>query len=100
MIMYAESKAKKAGKIIRNIVIILLCVLVLFVGVVFAVHQFLSYQERKLLEQAGYIHSVSAGEYNLNVQLYGKENGKHTIVGISGMGSSDFAVQIKPYCCD
>jgi hypothetical protein len=83
-------------KIVRNIILILLALIILALLIIFIVHKALSAKEYKLLKSARYINSVSAGNYDLNTCIYGNENGRHTIVGISGMGSSDFAVTAKP----
>lgn len=89
--------SKKIFKIIRNIILVILAVTVIFLLTVFIVHTVKSSQERTMLEQAGYVNPVSVGEYSVNVNLYGNENGKYTMVGISGMGSNDFAVTVKPF---
>jgi hypothetical protein len=65
--------------------------------IIFAVHKYLSAKEYNMLKDAGYVNSVSVGNYNLNVSIYGNEEESHTIVGISGMGCNDFAVTVKPF---
>ena len=82
-------------KIVRNIIFVILIIAVIFVLVVFIFDRYQNSQERALLEKEGYVNLVSAGDYNLNARIYGKENGKHTIVGLSGMGTSDYAVGIR-----
>jgi pimeloyl-ACP methyl ester carboxylesterase len=89
--------AKKCLKAVQKILLILLGMIVIALLVIFAVHKYLSAKEYNMLKDAGYINAVSAGNYNLNVCIYGNEDGKHTIVGISGMGCSDFAVTVKPF---
>lgn len=88
-------RAKKILKIVRNVFLILLAVIILAVLAIFIVHQCLLAGEKGLLEAQGYINPVSAGDYNLNVYMYGNENPKHTIVGLSGMGVNDYAVSLK-----
>ncbi|MEE0929797.1 MAG: alpha/beta hydrolase [Acutalibacteraceae bacterium] len=82
-------------KIVRNIIFVILIIAVIFVLVVFIFDRYQNSQERALLEKEGYVNLVSAGDYNLNARIYGKENGEHTIVGLSGMGTSDYAVGIR-----
>lgn len=93
--MKSESKTKRVLKIILNIVLILLALIIVFIIGTSVVHHILLNQENELLTEGGYVKSVSAGDYNLNVYLYGNEDSEHTIVGLSGMGSTDYAVQIK-----
>ncbi len=89
--------AKKCLKAVRKIFLILFCVIMIALLVIFAVHKYLSAKEYNMLKDAGYINTVSAGNYDLNASIYGNEKGSHTIVGISGMGCSDFAVTVKPF---
>lgn len=89
--------SKRIFKIVRNVILVILSVMVLFFLTVFIVHTVKSSQEYTMLEQAGYVNSVSVGEYNVNVNLYGNKDGKYTMVGLAGMGSSDFAVSVKPF---
>jgi pimeloyl-ACP methyl ester carboxylesterase len=65
--------------------------------VIFAVHKYLSAKEYNMLKAAGYVNPVSVGNYDLNACIYGNEEGRHTIVGISGMGVNDFAVTVRPF---
>jgi pimeloyl-ACP methyl ester carboxylesterase len=75
----------------------MLCIVVITLLAIFVIHKYLSAKEYKMLKDAGYVNAVSAGDYNLNVSVYGNEEGSHTIVGISGMGCNDFAVTVKPF---
>ena len=94
--MGSKTKTKPSiFKIIRNILLILLSILILFFVVLFIVHKMLSVQEYNQLDEAGYVNSVSAGEYNLNVSKYGNENGNHTLVAMSGMGVQDYSVMLR-----
>ena len=65
-------------KIVRNIIFVILIIAVIFVLVVFIFDRYQNSQERALLEKEGYVNLVSAGDYNLNPRIYGKENGKLT----------------------
>jgi hypothetical protein len=88
---------KKKVKAVWKIVLTLMTVVVVVLLLIFTVHKYQSGREYELLNAAGYVNSVSTGEYNLNVCMYGNAESNHTIVGISGMGSSDFAVTVRPF---
>ncbi len=88
---------KSSLKILRNIGIGILITIIVALLIIFLVHKHFSAKEYDMLLEAGYINPVSVGDYNLNVCLYGKENGRHTLVGISGMGVHEFAVSVKPF---
>lgn len=86
---------KKALKIVRNVFLGLLGLILLSVLVIFIVHICMSANEKDRLKKEGYINPVSVGDYNLNVYSYGNKNGKHKIVGISGLGMSNTSVTFK-----
>ena len=35
------------------------------------------------------------GDYSLNVAIFGNENGKHTIVGLAGLGMGEYSVSAR-----
>lgn len=84
-------------KILRNIGMGIVVTVMVALIIIFLAHKHFSAKEYDMLLEAGYINPVSVGDYNLNVCLYGNENGEHTLVGISGMGVHEFAVSIKPF---
>lgn len=88
---------QKTVKFIRNILILIFIVIIIALIVIFASHKVISANEYKDLENAGYVNLVSVGDYRLNTCIYGNLNSDQTIVGISGMGVSDFAVTVKPF---
>lgn len=90
------SKGKRALKIIRNIIIALLCLIIAFSVVMLAVHKALSKKEFELLKENGYYNPVSVGDYNLNVFEYGSDNPKHTFVGMAGLGMHNYSLTIQP----
>jgi pimeloyl-ACP methyl ester carboxylesterase len=90
-------KIVKLLKGICNVLLIIFGTILIALLIIFVLHKYLSSKEYNLLNDAGYVNLVWAGDYNLNTCIYGNEDGKHTIVGISGMGSSDFAVTVKPF---
>ncbi len=88
-------KSKKLIKIIRRIGIVLAIALVLFVVSTFIHHKLQSSKEFKLLKENGYYNPVSVDDYSLNVSIFGNENGKHTIVGLAGLGTGDYSVAAR-----
>ena len=95
-----SAKAKKTGKIILRIFLTLLAVLILFTVVTFIFHSIQNGQELDALKEQGYYNPVSAGEYSLNVAKFGNAKGKHTIVGMAGMGSGDYPILVRKMTAD
>ncbi|MBE6847719.1 MAG: alpha/beta hydrolase [Ruminococcus sp.] len=83
---------KKVRKIIVRILLFMLVGLFLFVLGTFIFHRVKTKQALKLLKEKGYYNPVSVGDYSLNVAKFGNANGAHTIVGLAGLGSGDYAV--------
>ena len=52
-------------------------------------------KDRKAYEEAGYLHLVKTDSGRMNVYRTGAENGKHTIVGIAGLGCNDYPVMTE-----
>ena len=88
-------KSRKLIRIIRRIGIVLAAALVLFVVSTFIHHKLQTSKELKLLKENGYYNPVSVGDYSLNVSIFGNENGKHTIVGLAGLGTGDYSVAAR-----
>lgn len=86
---------KKILRVTGKVLLGLLTAIVVALLIIFAIHKCMSANERKMLEDAGYVNLVSAGDYNLNVCTYGNEDGKHTIVAISGMGVNYYSLTIR-----
>lgn len=86
---------KKVIKIIGKVMTILLIILVLFCLICFIIHKYKNKNEINMLKEDEYVNKVSVGDYNLNVQIYGNIDSNHTIVGLSGQGTSDFSVSIS-----
>lgn len=89
------AKRKSIRKIAISIIIALLATVLLFFLGTFIFHSIKSSQEIALLKEKGYYNPVSVGEYSLNVARFGNENGKHTIVGMAGLGTGDFSVTMR-----
>lgn len=86
---------KKIRKIILIAITIIIAAIILFLGIVFICHTVQSSQEEEKLKDGGYYNPVSVGNYKLNVSKFGNENGKHTIVGMAGLGVGDFSVTAR-----
>ena len=94
--MEKKSVEKKSiKKIIMVIVIFLVSAILSFTLVTFIVHRVRTNKEIEALKEQGYYNPVSVGDYSLNVAKIGNENGKHTIVGLAGLGSGDYAVTAR-----
>ncbi|MGN0696463.1 MAG: alpha/beta fold hydrolase [Oscillospiraceae bacterium] len=89
------TKKRSTLKLIGRIFLVLLILVILFISGSFAVHRILCAREYDLLEDAGLANPVSAGEYDLNVCSCGNENGRHTLVALSGMGVHDYSVALQ-----
>ena len=86
---------KKAGKIIVRVLLILLAAILLFTLATFIIHSIKTGEEIALLKEKGYYNPVSVGDYSLNVPQFGNPDGKHTIVGLAGLGMGDYSVAAR-----
>ncbi|MBE6902560.1 MAG: alpha/beta hydrolase [Ruminococcaceae bacterium] len=89
------SKRKNIRKIVIVVMISLLSAMLLFFLGTFIFHSIKSSKEIALLKEMGYYDPVSVGEYSLNVARFGNKNGKHTIVGLAGLGMGDYSVTAR-----
>ena len=85
-------KKAKTTRIIKIILLVLLAVLFLIVSGTYIFNKIKTAQEIELLKANGYYNPVSVGDYSLNVAIFGKQNGKHTIVSLAGLGMADYSV--------
>ena len=88
-------KAKKAIKMIVRVFLIILAILLLLWLLVFINSKIRFKHDKTFLEEKGYCHLVSAGEYRLNVLTYGNENGKHRIIAMAGYGTPDSCITMR-----
>ena len=86
---------KKAGKIIVRVLLVLLAAALLFTLATFIIHSIKTGEEIVLLKEKGYYNPVSVGDYSLNVSQFGNPDGKHTIVGLAGLGMGDYSVAAR-----
>lgn len=82
-------------KWIKRAVIGLLTGVVLLILGTCLYHRVRTGKELELLKEAGYYHPVSVGNYCLNVSQFGKVDGKHTIVGLAGLGMGDYPLAAR-----
>lgn len=90
-----DKSKKNIKKVVLLITIAVVALIILFLGIVFLIHTIKSNQEMELLKERGHYNPVSVGEYNLNVAKFGNINGKHTIVGMAGLGVGDYSVSMR-----
>ncbi|MGB4090423.1 MAG: alpha/beta hydrolase [Ruminococcus flavefaciens] len=85
---------KKPNRFLVMLRLFLIIILSIWL-VIFIAHKILTHFELKYLEKEGIYNPVSVGEYDLNVYLCGNENGKHTLVGMSGQGVNTYSMGLK-----
>lgn len=88
-------KIKRIMKIVSKAIVIALVAVILFAIGTFVFHRIKTNEEIAVLKEKGYYNLVSVGDYSLNVAKLGQENGKHTIVGLAGLGSGDYSVTAR-----
>ena len=88
-------KRKRIFRIVLRILLLLIALLFLITFGTWIHHRVKSGHELALLKEKGYCNPVSVGEYSLNVARFGNEIGKHTIVGLAGLGMDDFMVTAR-----
>jgi len=84
---------KKASKIIGRIFLVLLILLVLTLIVCFFHQKSAQKKDRELLEKDGFVNLVSAGDYNMNINIFG--DGKYQIIAMPGSGDAEFPAGMK-----
>lgn len=82
-------------KTVKRVVLVLLAVILLFFLGTALFHSIKTRQEIACLKELGYYNPVSVGDYCLNVAKFGNENGKHTIVGLAGLGMGDYSLAAR-----
>ena len=86
---------KKIFKVIGRILLVLLILIVIALIVCFFYQKSAQKKDRKLLEDGGYKHLYSAGDYQMNINIYGE--GKNKIVVMPGSGDAEFTVNMKKF---
>ena len=94
---------KKILKGMAKVLVVLLIVLILLVLGLFVYHRIMISKNRTFLQEKGFCELASAGDYSLNVQKTGNDEGKHRIIVLSGAGPcyrfsmKEFAGQFQEY---
>ncbi|MBO4523273.1 alpha/beta hydrolase [Ruminococcus sp.] len=86
---------KKVLKVFGKILLVLLILIVILLIVCFFYQKSAQKKDRKLLEDGGYSHLYSAGDYKMNINIYG--DGKNKIVAMPGSGDAEFTVNMKEF---
>lgn len=77
-------KFKKALKITGKTLLVILVLIIVLLIITTIMFRIRVNKAKDYLKDNGYYNLVSAGDYNVNVYSCGNENGKHTIVALSG----------------
>lgn len=88
-------KTKKIRKIIGIILLFMPAIILIFTLVTFLIHNIKTGEELALLKEKGYYNLILVGDYSLNVSKFGNLSGKHTIVGLAGLGMGDYSVAAR-----
>ena len=86
---------KKVFKVIVNIILVLIMLLALALLGCFIYQKNAQKKDRELLENGGYSNLVSAGDFKMNVNIFG--DGKYKIIAMPGAGDSWFSVDMKQF---
>ena len=86
-----KTKRSKVRYIIKIVLIVILSLWL----IIFIAHKIMTCMELSNMKKEGIYNPVNTGKYDLNVYLYGNENGKHTIVGMSGQGVNTYSMGLK-----
>ncbi|EWM53279.1 alpha/beta fold hydrolase [Ruminococcus flavefaciens] len=86
---------KKIFKVLGRILLVLLILIVIAFIVCFFYQKSAQKKDRELLESGGYSHLYSAGDYNMNINIYGE--GSNKIVVMPGSGHAEFTVDMKKF---
>ena len=86
---------KRTIKIAGKVMLILLSTLLIFTVVTYIIHHVKTNNEFDIMQQNGLYNPVSVEDYSLNVAKFGKEDGKHTIGAMAGLGMDDCSVSMR-----
>ena len=83
----------KAKKIMGRIFLILLIMLIILLIVCFFYQRSAQKRDRELLKKDGFVNLVSAGDYDMNINIYG--DGKYNVIAMPGSGDAEFPAGMK-----
>lgn len=86
---------KKIFKVIGRILLVLLILILIFIIVSFFYQRSAQKKDRELLERDGFTHLYDAGDYKMNINIYGE--GKNKIIVMPGNGHAEFTVDMKKF---
>ena len=86
---------KKVLKIISRIFIVFLLIIALALLACFFYQRSEQKKDRGLLVRDGFCNLVSAGDYNMNINIFG--DGKYKIIAMPGSGDSAFPIDMKKF---
>lgn len=86
---------KKYNPALKKLLIVLGILVPLHI-ILYARHSRLLKKEAKQMQAQGWCYAAANDEYSLSYRKSGNEFGKHIIVALSGMGISDYSIQLEP----
>lgn len=86
---------KKVLKVIGTIILVLVLLIALALLGCFFYQKSAQKKDRELLEKGGYSSLVSAGDFDMNVNIFG--DGKYRIIAMPGAGDAWFPVNMKQF---
>ncbi|MBE6849968.1 MAG: alpha/beta hydrolase [Ruminococcus sp.] len=84
---------KKVLKTTGKIILVLLIVIALALLACFIYQKTAQKKDRELLEKDGFSNLVSAGDYDMNINIYG--DGKHQVIAMPGSGDAQFTAGMR-----
>lgn len=84
---------KKVLKVTGRIFLVLLVIVMLILCICFFYQRAMQKKDRELLEKNGFANLVSAGDYDMNINIYG--TGTKKIIAMPGSGDASFTVDMK-----
>lgn len=84
---------KKVFKIAGRVFLVILIVIILALIVCFFYQRSAQKKDRELLEKDGFVNFVSAGDFDMNINIYG--SGTHKLIAMPGSGDAEFPVGMK-----
>ncbi|MBR5683951.1 MAG: alpha/beta hydrolase [Ruminococcus sp.] len=86
---------RKIFKVIGRILLVLLILIVIAIIASFIYQKIAQKKDRELLERDGFSHLYDAGDYKMNINIYGE--GENKIIVMPGNGHAEFTVDMKKF---
>lgn len=84
---------KKVSKIVGRVSLVILIMIIPALILCFFYQRSAQKKDRELLEKDGFINLVSAGDFDMNINIYG--DGAHKIIAMPGSGDAEFPAGMK-----